>query len=70
MTTHLQPISELTQRATKALIKEVGVIDTIRFLNQFRAGTGNYTVERDQLFKNLSVKDLIKEIKAQRKSPK
>ena len=70
MTTHLQPISELTQRATKALIKEIGVIDTIRFLNQFRAGTGNYTVERDQLFKNLSVKDLIKEIKAQRKSPK
>ncbi len=68
MTTHLQPISEVTQRATNALIREIGVVDTIRFLNQFRAGAGNYTIERDQLFKGMSVKDIIREIKAQRKA--
>jgi len=61
--TLLQPISEVTQRATNALIKEIGVVDTIRFLNQFRAGAGNYTIERYQLFKGMSVR----EIKAQRK---
>ena len=67
MTTHVQPISEVTQRATNALIREIGVVDTIRFLNQLRAGAGNYTVEREQLFKGMSAKDIISDIKAQRK---
>lgn len=66
MTPHLQPISEVTQRATSVLIKEIGVVDTIRFLNQFRAGVGDYTIKRDHLFKGMSVKDIIREIKAQR----
>lgn len=68
MTTHVQPISEVTQRGTNALIKEIGGVDTIRFLNQFRAGSGDYTTERDKLFQDLSVEDIIGEIKAQRKS--
>lgn len=67
MTTHVQPISEVTQRGTDALIEEIGVVDTIRFLNQFRAGSGNYTLERDKLFESVSVKDIVGEIKARRK---
>lgn len=67
MTAQLQPIFEISQRATNVLIKEIGVVDTIRFLNQFRAGSGNYTVERDLLFKGMSVKDIVKDIKALRK---
>jgi hypothetical protein len=69
MTTHVQPISEVTQRGTDALIREIGVVDTIRFLNQFRAGSGNYTIDRDKLFEGLSVKDIVSEIKARRKPP-
>jgi hypothetical protein len=65
--TTLQPIFDVNLHATNALIKEIGVVDTIRFLNQFRAGTGNYTIERHQLFKGMSVKDIVSEIKAQRK---
>ena len=67
MSAQIQPITELTHRATNALIKEFGVVDTIRFLNQFRAGSGNYTMEREQLFQGMSVKDIVKEIKAQRR---
>jgi hypothetical protein len=66
--TTIQPISEVTQRATNTLIKELGIVDTIRFLNQFRAGAGNYTEERHQLFKGMSVKDIVGEIKAQQKA--
>ena len=66
MSAQIQPISELTQRATNVLIKEFGVVDTIRFLNQFRAGSGNYTIERQQLFQGMSVKDIVHEIKARR----
>jgi hypothetical protein len=65
--TTIQPISDINQRATNTLIKELGIVDTIRFLNQFRAGTGNYTEERHLLFKGMSVKDIVGEIKAQRK---
>ena len=68
MSAQLQPIALLTQRATDALIKELGVVDTIRFLNQFRAGSGNYTVERKKLFQGMSVKDIAEQIKAQRKA--
>ncbi len=64
--THVQPIAEVTQRGTNALIREIGVIDAIRFLNQFRAGSGNYTLERVQLFTDMSVKEIVSDIKAQR----
>jgi len=66
MTAQVQPISEVTQRGTNALIREIGVVNTIRFLNQFRRGAGNYTLERQQLFDGMSVKEIVKEIKAQR----
>ena len=48
------------------LIQELGVIDALRVLNQFRAGHGDYTVEREQLFQGESVKSIVEAIKAQR----
>ena len=66
MTIQVQPISEVTQRATNALIKDIGIVDTIRFLSQFRVGTGNYTEDREQLFSGMSVKDIIADIKSKR----
>ncbi len=69
MSVYIQPMTILTQRAKHALIQELGVVDTMRFLNQFRAGSGNYTQERQQLFKELSTKDIIADIKARRTKP-
>ena len=66
MSVHIQPLAELTDRARNALVQELGVIDALRFLNQFRAGNGNYTAEREQLFKAETVKSLVAGIKAQR----
>lgn len=68
MSAQIQHVSELTHRATHALIRELGIVDTIRFLNQFRAGHGDYTVEREQLFEGMSVKDIVADIKARRAS--
>jgi len=68
MNAQIQPIAELNRRATDALVREVGIVNTLRFLNQFRIGGGDYTAERDQLFSGLSVKDIIREIKAQRRT--
>ena len=66
MSIHIQPMSELTQRARNALIQELGVIDAMRFLNQLRAGNGDYTAEREHLFKGDSVKSIVAGIKALR----
>lgn len=66
MSAHLDPIAQVTQRATDALVRELGVIDTIRFLGQFRVGSGDYTVQRQMLFEGMSVHDLATQIKAQR----
>ncbi len=68
MNAQIQPIAELNRRATNALVREVGIVNTLRYLNQFRTGGGDYTVERDQLFGDMSVKDIIRDIKAQRRT--
>lgn len=62
----IQPISEVNQRARNILIQELGAVDAMRFLNQFQVGSGDYTAEREQLFKDDTVKSLVAGIKAQR----
>ena len=64
MSAHIQPLSKLNQQVTDALIREVGIVDTIRFLNQFRSGYGDYTTEREVLFQDMTTKDIISDIKA------
>ena len=68
MSIHIQPLSELTHRARNALIQELGVIDAMRFLNQFRAGSGDFTADRETLFKDESVKTIVADIKALRRA--
>ena len=66
MSIHIQPMSELTHRARNALIQELGVVDAMRFFNQFRARSGDYTTERETLFKGETVKCIVADIKALR----
>lgn len=64
MTVHIAPLTEISARAKDVLIQEPGVTDTLRFLNQFRVGSGDYTTERSSLFKGESVKSIVAAIKA------
>lgn len=66
MSVLIQPLAEVNDRAKSALLQALGVTDTLRFLNQFRAGSGDYTAEREQLFMGESVKGIVAGIKAQR----
>jgi hypothetical protein len=61
-----RPLAEITQTALKVLYREIGVVNTVRFINQFTTGYGNYTQERGQLFAHLTLDDLVAEIKRQR----
>ncbi len=61
-----RPLAEITQTALKVLYREIGVVNTVRFINQFTTGYGDYTKEREQLFADLTLDDLVTEIKHQR----
>jgi hypothetical protein len=58
-----KPLNEITQDAIKVLTREIGIGNTIRFINQFSTGHGNYTEERDRLFENMSLDDIVAETK-------
>ncbi|MCF8209902.1 MAG: hypothetical protein K9K38_10940 [Rhodoferax sp.] len=62
----IQPLSEVNQRAKNILIQELGAVDAMRFLNQFQVGNGDYTAEREHLFKDDAVKSIVAGIRAQR----
>ena len=58
-----KPLAEITEEALTLLYKRLGVVNTVRFLNQYGAGYGDYTKERETLFADLTLGDIIKEIK-------
>jgi len=66
MSVQAKPLSEITREAIDLLSKEMGIVDTVRFLNQFTTGYGNYTEERESLFKDLTLDDILATVK---KSP-
>ena len=58
-----RPLAEVTQEAVRLLYKEMGIVNTVRFLGQFTTGYGNYTEERAHLFTDKTLDDLVDEIK-------
>ena len=66
MIAELKPLAEITQDAIRILFREIGVVNTVRFLNQYTTGYGNYTAERDQLLGHLTVDEIVAEIKHKR----
>ena len=59
MSIQLKPLTEITQQAIDLLFKEIGVVNTVRFLNQFTTGYGDYTEERESLLKDLTLDEIV-----------
>lgn len=66
MMTDKLPLAEITKEALRVLYKEIGIVNTIRFVNQFTTGYGDYVQERKVLFKDMTLDDLLAEIKRNR----
>jgi hypothetical protein len=66
MVVQTKPLAEVTQNAIRVLCREIGLADTMRFVGQFTVGYGDYTAERDGLFKDMTLDDMIAEIKQRR----
>jgi hypothetical protein len=69
MITDIKPLAEITAQALRLLYQQMGVVDTVRFVSQFTAGYGNYTEEREQLFGDLTLDDIVSAIKRKKSQP-
>ena len=56
-------LSEIREKGFNALTKELGSSGMAIFIRQFENGKGNYTEERDELFKDLTIDDIVANIK-------
>ena len=67
MMIEIKPLSDVTQEAIRILVRKMGSVNTIRFLNQFSTGYGDYTQERKELFSDLTFEEICAEIKQKAK---
>jgi len=65
-----KPLVETTHQAIAVLAKELGIVETVRFLTQFSTGFGDYTRERDHIFRGLTMDEIVSDIRdAHRRRP-
>jgi hypothetical protein len=64
MTVQPRPLADVTRRSIEVLTRELGAADTLRFVNQFTTGLGDYTAERAHLFGEETLEQIIAAIKA------
>ncbi len=57
---------EINEEAIRILCREIGLVNTLRFLNQYSPGLGNYTEDREKLFGGMTLKSIVSEIKQKR----
>ena len=50
----------------EAVAKKLGPLGMVRFLQQFEAGRGDYTKERDQWLKDMDIHNITSEIRKKR----
>ena len=68
MSAEIKPMMLVNESATKVLIREIGVVDTIRFINQFSTGHGNYTEERRTMVDSMTLEDIMSGIENMRET--
>ena len=60
-------LNQVRQEGFSALTESLGPVDTIRFIQQFDLGHGDYTAERHRILGNPTVDELFRMIKERRK---
>lgn len=66
MNLNTHSLTEINQKATHTLFQTLGVVDALRFFNQFTVGSGDYTKEREQWLGELTLDQIVEEITANR----
>jgi len=63
-------MNQVRVRGLAALKREIGAVGMIRFLQQFDAGSGDYSKSRHEHLDGLTVDDIAVELKEQRSGEK
>lgn len=58
--------TQIREKGLDALVKALGPVDMARFLQQFELGSGDYTRDRDEWLGDISVDDVVADIKSRR----
>lgn len=58
-----RPLNEINEQAIRLLVREMGAADAARFISQFTTGYGDYTKERKELFKDLTMEQVVQQIR-------
>lgn len=58
----MKTLTEISQEAQQILVNRLGIANTLRYLNQFSQGYGDYTKERHRYLEGIeTVKDISSE---------
>ena len=57
--------NEINKEAFEVLFRELGVSRTIRFINQYSIGSGDYTEMKDKIYNGVTVEGIVSEMKSQ-----
>ncbi|MBD1846351.1 hypothetical protein H6F89_23600 [Cyanobacteria bacterium FACHB-63] len=57
---------QLRRKGLEALRETLGVVGMVRFLQQFDQGSGDYTHDRDQLLEDVTIEDVMEQIRQNR----
>jgi hypothetical protein len=60
---------EIRLEGWKALTERLGPAGAMRFMMQYDPGHGDYTKERQEIFANLDLEDLLASVRRQESSP-
>jgi len=61
---------QIRQRGVEILNRELGPVATIRFLQQYEVGIGDYSIERHQWLDKMNIDDIAEAAHKRRKSKK
>lgn len=67
MDVRVRPLSEINDQAIRLLVREMGAADAARFIGQFTTGYGDYTEERKELFKDLTLEEAVDQIRSEKR---
>ena len=67
----MKTLTEISQEAQQVLVNRLGIANTLRYLNQFSQGHGDYTKERHCYLEDIeTVKDISSEARKLREQNK
>lgn len=60
----LKTQQEIIGQGYQALVESLGVVNTVKFLQYFSVGQGNYTLDRNQWLNEVSLEDIFNDMRS------